>query len=109
MKPHTILIACLGLLAVSCQTNPQNATQTASMDVMTFNIRYGLANDAGDSWEFRKALVLEVIRQESPDLIGLQEALRFQVDAIRERFPEYGEIGIGRDPGGEGEYSAILY
>lgn len=77
--------------------------------VMTFNIRYGLANDGEDSWEFRKQMVMDVIRDHAPDLLGLQEALRFQLDAICDQFPEYGRIGIGRDPGGEGEYAAILY
>ena len=76
---------------------------------MSFNIRYGLADDGVDSWENRKGLVSEVIRQHSPDVIGLQEALRFQIDEIRAVLPQYGLIGIGRDGGEEGEYSAILY
>jgi endonuclease/exonuclease/phosphatase family metal-dependent hydrolase len=77
--------------------------------VMTFNIRYGLADDGDNSWQYRKGLVMEVIRDHAPDLLGLQDALRFQLDAICDQFPEYGRVGIGRDPGGEGEYAAILY
>ncbi len=76
---------------------------------MTFNIRYGLANDGEDSWEFRKEMVMEVIQKDAPDLLGLQEALQFQLDAICDRFPMYEKAGIGRDPGGEGEYAAVLY
>ncbi|MFQ5530549.1 MAG: endonuclease/exonuclease/phosphatase family protein [Gemmatimonadota bacterium] len=43
-------------------------------------------------------------------MLGLQEALRFQLDEIGVEFPEYAEVGVGRDDGAEaGEYSAILY
>lgn len=77
---------------------------------MTFNIRYGTADDGENSWPNRRDLVFEIFRQHRPDVVGLQEALRFQIDEIRQEFPEYGEVGVGRDDGKTaGEYSAILY
>ena len=77
---------------------------------MTFNIRYGTANDGVNSWPNRSALVIDVVRDRSPDILGLQEALRFQLDEMRTALPHYGEIGVGRDDGREaGEYAAILY
>ena len=80
------------------------------VDVMSFNIRYGSASDGENHWDNRKGLVADVLRTHLPDLVGLQEALRFQIDAIRQALPRYGEIGAGRDDGKErGEYSAILY
>ena len=43
-------------------------------------------------------------------LLGVQEALRFQLDEIAVAFPQYGEVGVGRDDGvSTGEYAAILY
>jgi endonuclease/exonuclease/phosphatase family metal-dependent hydrolase len=78
--------------------------------VMTFNIRYGTANDGENAWDKRKGLVFNVLRTHSPDVMGLQEALRSQIDDIRAALPEYAEIGVGRDDGKtKGEYSAILY
>lgn len=78
--------------------------------VMTFNIRYGTANDSENSWNNRKEMVFDVIRNHPSDVVGLQEALRFQIDAIREAHPVYGEIGVAREDGyGEGEYSSVLY
>jgi len=78
--------------------------------VMTFNIRYGTANDGENSWDKRKDLVYDVLRKNGPDVVGLQEALRSQIDDIRAAMPEYAEIGVGRDDGKTaGEYSAILY
>ncbi|MCX7876581.1 MAG: endonuclease/exonuclease/phosphatase family protein [Melioribacteraceae bacterium] len=78
--------------------------------VMSFNIRYGTANDGENSWEFRKKFVFEIIKKYNPDLIGLQEALKFQIDEILIALPEYKFVGNGRDDGKEGgEYSCILY
>lgn len=77
--------------------------------VMTFNIRQGMAKDGDNHWEFRKDLVCDVIRENSPDVIGMQEVYRFQLDDILQRLPEYGAVGTGRDGGDKGEYVCILY
>lgn len=82
----------------------------ADLAVMSFNVRYAAANDGENNWDKRKDLACEVIRRQGPDLIGLQEALRVQIDDIRAALPEYAEIGVGREDGKTGgEYSAILY
>lgn len=85
------------------------AAGAADLSVMSFNIRYGTANDGENHWDRRKELVYDVIRSRTPEVVGLQEALRFQIDEIRAALPQYGELGEGRDGGAEGEYSAILY
>jgi len=78
--------------------------------LMTFNIRYGTATDGDNSWTHRRELVFGVVREQDADIVGLQEALRFQVDEITEAVPGYGEIGVGRDDGAaRGETCAILY
>jgi endonuclease/exonuclease/phosphatase family metal-dependent hydrolase len=103
---------CLLLLAACAVQQPAGtpAPDTAEVRVLTFNIRYGTAPDGPDAWEYRAPLVFEVIREQDADFIGLQEALRFQIDAIRDAVPGYGEVGVGREDGREGgEYSAILY
>jgi endonuclease/exonuclease/phosphatase family metal-dependent hydrolase len=78
-------------------------------DVMSFNIRYGSAADGEDRWDKRKDLVCDIIRYQSPDVVGLQEALDFQIEYILDAVSGYGMIGEGRDGGSAGEYSAILY
>jgi endonuclease/exonuclease/phosphatase family metal-dependent hydrolase len=78
--------------------------------VMTFNIRCGTADDGPNHWQKRRKLVFDVLRNHKPDVVGLQEALRFQIDEIHSALPVYGKIGIGRDDGKtKGEYCAILY
>ncbi len=80
------------------------------LTVLTFNIRYGTAEDVENHWDQRKELVFDVLRRSGADLIALQEALRFQLDQIHTALPGYGEIGVGRADGKEGgEYTAILY
>ena len=78
--------------------------------IMSFNIRYGSANDGENHWKNRREMVFDVIRNQHSDVVGLQEALRFQIDEIRNAVPVYGEIGVAREDGRiDGEYSAILY
>ncbi len=82
----------------------------ADLVVMSFNIRYGAANDGENSWDKRKDLACDLVRRHAPDLVGLQEALRSQIDDLRATLPEYNEIGVAREDGKtKGEYSAILY
>lgn len=89
---------------------PGSLAAEVPVEFLSFNIRYGTANDGDDSWPQRHELVFDVIRSQHPDFCGLQEALRFQIDAIRKVLPEYSEFGVGRDDGKTaGEYSAILY
>jgi endonuclease/exonuclease/phosphatase family metal-dependent hydrolase len=77
---------------------------------MTYNIRYGTANDGEDRWELRRPRTIALIRREAPDIVGLQETLDFQIDEIRQAMPHFGVVGVGRDDGkAAGEYSAILY
>jgi endonuclease/exonuclease/phosphatase family metal-dependent hydrolase len=80
------------------------------MVIMSFNIRYGTASVGENAWPLRRALVWNVIRNHRPDVVGLQEALRFQLDELGERLPGYAEIGVGRADGAtKGEYAAILF
>lgn len=80
------------------------------LTVMTFNIRYGTAKDGENEWTARREMLFEVVRSAKADLIGLQEALDFQIDEIVAAVPGYAVVGVGRDDGAEkGEYSAILF
>ncbi len=81
----------------------------APVRALSFNIRYGTANDGEHLWPHRRAHVIATIRDHAPHLLGVQEALRFQLDEIAAALPVYRELGVGRDDGvTKGEYSAIL-
>jgi endonuclease/exonuclease/phosphatase family metal-dependent hydrolase len=104
-----LLILVLGVQACASGKSGQGSS-SSELNVMTFNIRYGNADDKENSWPNRREMVFGVLREQAPDVVGLQEALRFQIDEIRAALPQYGEIGVGREDGkAGGEYSAILY
>ncbi len=89
---------------------PALAPDDARVRVMTFNIRYDNPNDGENAWPRRKEMVASMIRFHHADLVGVQEALRGQIDALAGLLPEYAWFGVGRDDGRDkGEFSAIFY
>lgn len=80
------------------------------LDVMSFNIRLGTANDGDDHWTRRRQMLFDLLKEQHPDLVGLQEAFRFQIEEILAAVPGYAVVGVGRDDGkAGGETSAILF
>jgi endonuclease/exonuclease/phosphatase family metal-dependent hydrolase len=87
-----------------------SAEEGADVRVMSFNIRYGTADDGENRWDLRKEFLVETIQAFNPDLLGTQETLGFQRDYLAERLPEYDFLGVGRDDGKEeGEMMALYY
>jgi len=84
------------------------AEETA-LKVMSFNVRCAPANDGPNSWEFRKEILADTIRQYAPDVLGLQECFKNQADFIAQALPEYRWFGVGREADGGGEMMAIFY
>ena len=102
------VITAVSALAQTQQTAPAAAREP--LTVMSFNIRYGTANDGDNRWALRREFLFEVIKDANPDLVGLQEALDGQIQELLTALPSYGVIGVGRDDGRtRGEYAAILY
>lgn len=80
--------------------------------VMTYNIRYAgdETREGTNSWTNRKQPVASMIRFHRPDILGVQEALKIQLDDLIELLPGYAWIGVGRDDGAAaGEFSAIVF
>lgn len=108
MTRRHLLLAAPALLMVAATAGP--AAAQSELRVMTFNIRYGSADDGPNHWDLRKDFLAEVIADEAPDVLGLQEALHHQIEFLLGRLPAYAMVGVGRDDGARaGEYSAILY
>lgn len=108
----SILISLIFLLSlISCsllqKVIPNSSTE---IKVMTFNIRYGSADDGNNSWNFRKSILFDVVRDYNADIIGMQEVLKFQLDELLLELPYYSYVGVGRDDGKTaGEYSPIFF
>lgn len=103
------ILCVLVLTAQAVFLQIARADDTAALRVMTFNIRYGTAPDGENAWPHRQEMVLTVIDEFAPHLLGLQECLRDQLDAILQEFPHYSAVGVGREANGAGEYSPLLY
>src|SRR5688572_19623664 len=84
-----LLLTCLPGAGVALQGTREPLT------VISFNIRYGTAKDGDNEWRHRRTSVFDVLREQDADLIGLQEALDFQIDEILAAAPVYASIGVG--------------
>lgn len=76
---------------------------------MSFNIRYANTNDGINNWDNRKEIVVNLIEEELPDLLGLQEVRGTQLNYLTEELTDYDYFGKSRsaDPGDE--HSPIFY
>jgi hypothetical protein len=75
----------------------QQGNSSDMLNVMTFNIRYGLAEDGENHWNKRKGLVIERIQAFDPDLLGIQECRDDeQAEFIRSSLPEHHFFGVRR-------------
>jgi endonuclease/exonuclease/phosphatase family metal-dependent hydrolase len=102
----------IALLAMLCflPAPGQADKQTLDVRVMSYNIRYGTAQDGENHWDKRKEFLVEAIRAFGPDLLGTQETLGFQRDYLAEKLAGYEVLGVGRDDGGStGEMTALYF
>ncbi len=64
------------------------------LSVLTFNLRFGLADDKGrNHWSCRKKVIPSLFEAYRPDFIGFQEVNDFQGDFLRSLLREYDVIG----------------
>lgn len=80
-----------------------------TIDVMSFNIRFGTANDGENHWNFRKDKVKDLINYYEADFIGMQEAQKFQIEYLLENNPLYSFLGKPRTDEIDSEFSCIFY
>ena len=85
-----------------------NGLAADDVRVMSFNVRYGTANDGKDAWPKRRELVVQTIRKFAPDLLGTQEMLPFQAEYIGQQLNSYQYIGWSRDESANGEQCGIF-
>lgn len=83
----------------------------STMTVMSYNIRYNTPVDGENAWPNRKARVAEMMASiYEADIIGVQEALKGQIEDLQSQMPDYSWVGVGREDGNDkGEFSPIFY
>lgn len=101
---NSVLVAFV-LLAASCGKQPE-----AIVNVMSFNIRLDHVADSMNNWKYRKENAAKMIAYYAPDIIGMQEVVKNQLDDLKNRLPQYIALGVGRADGKEkGEYCSLFY
>ena len=104
-----IIMAAFIMLPQAVQAKKDNEGGEG-MKVMSYNIRLGSANDGTNSWHLRHAATAEMIKDQAPDIFGVQEALSYQIYYIEQNFPQYKSVGVGREDGKqEGEFMSIFW
>jgi len=98
-----ICIASLAFLALGNLANAQE-----SLSIMTYNLKFA-SPTFEPSWEVRREMQVDLIKQYSPDIIGTQEGLKEQVDYLMDNLEEYVVIGEGRKGGDDDEHMAIFF
>ena len=64
-----VLLTSLCFLSAPGQADKQ----TLDVRVMSYNIRYGTAQDGDNHWDKRKEFLIDTIKAFGPDLLGTQE------------------------------------
>ena len=80
--------------------------------LMSFNIRMsGMSEyDGINAWGNRKEAVVRMLREQNPDVLGVQEMLPDQQQYLRNELRDYRMVGVGREDGmQEGECMGIFY
>ena len=101
----TPYLAGFTLALIPCDLRAQESANAPddAVRAVTFNIRYGTARDGANHWTKRRKLVMQRIHANQPDILGLQEALAFQVDEVQAALPDYTALGRSRDKDNRGE------
>ncbi|MBL8257900.1 MAG: endonuclease/exonuclease/phosphatase family protein [Pseudoxanthomonas mexicana] len=94
------ILAAVGMPAMAADT---------PLRIMSFNIRLPVDSDGVDAWETRKPLALRMVREQAPDVVGLQELVKAQADYLAAGLPGYAWFGRGREADGSGERMGVFY
>ena len=110
-KPDKMRLKLFLLLAfvpaLVCTAKPEGLS---GITVMSYNIRSGEASDGTNSWQFRFPATAMMIEDQKPDILGIQEAMQYQLLFITENCRDYKYAGAGSEDGkSKGEHTAILY
>jgi len=108
------MIACT--VGVSAAPGPGGSgadsepAEGSTVRVMSYNVRYGSADDGPDRWSERRHRVIGTISRLSPVVLGLQEVEAFQLAELLDGLPGYASAGVFRRDGRlSGEASPVLF
>jgi endonuclease/exonuclease/phosphatase family metal-dependent hydrolase len=100
------LLAIIILVLCDCS----DKARVPTVKVMTLNIRYDNPEDSINAWPRRASIVYSLIKNENPDIFGMQEVLWHQYASIDSVLTDYTSAGVGRDDGATaGEMNPVFF
>ncbi|MBK6414551.1 endonuclease/exonuclease/phosphatase family protein [Sphingopyxis sp.] len=98
----------LALLAALLALPAAAGERSDRYSAMTYNIRLDIASDGDNAWPHRRNALTSLIAYYAPDLVGMQEVLPNQKQAVEADLPAYRFVGVARDNGKDkGEFSPL--
>jgi endonuclease/exonuclease/phosphatase family metal-dependent hydrolase len=97
-KQFIYSLAIFVIVIAGCSTK----VNKDAIKVMSFNIRYDNPKDSINAWANRTSQVCNFIKNEKPDLLGMQEVLWSQYAVLDSVLKDYTSAGVGRDDGARG-------
>lgn len=110
MKKHFNLLLLSTLTFILTTISCSSPKEPTPFKVMSFNIDAGRFQDSIYFWDVRKEGVVEIIKREKVQLLGIQEATISQINYLDSVLTGYIRVGVASDNGIEnGEFNAIYY
>ena len=110
-----LLLIGIALFAAMCSDDDggEQIVGPTDLSLISFNLRCPMPEDTGDlDWDVRKKAVLEMVRQEKPDVICFQEPRWNQVAYLMQQLGEYAHVKKNTNEGGaeaSGAFNTIMY
>lgn len=103
------MIRWLLILVAALLVQPAAAKDRADRySAMTYNVRLDIASDGDNAWPHRRSALTSLVAYYAPDLVGMQEVLLHQKQAVETDLPGYSFVGVARDDGKDkGEFSPL--
>ena len=106
----SLLLAAIGAVSITSFLSAAEPEGAGDIRVMSYNLRFGTANDGENHWDKRKDFMADTLKAANPDLLGTQETLGFQRDFVAATLPNHEVLAAGREDGSEkGEMTAIYW
>lgn len=95
-----ILALCAGAMMLATpamSATPPTGAGHHDIRVMTFNVRYPNPDDGINVWPNRRDLMVKIIREQHPDILGTQELFEQQGNYLASHLKHYTWFGLGRN------------
>ena len=103
-----LTMACV--LAACCFSLSAKKPVADQVKVISYNIRLINSKDGPNEWKYRAEASPAMIKDYAPDIFGVQEAVKEQLDYMQKALPKYGCVGVGREDGvSKGEHMSIFF